>query len=381
MELDLVKFMRSFNTVHDAIEAVKDKYSIHVNAHGEYPNLLQFKYDQIKSPNKSKLVRECRGIILDSSDNWNVVAFPFERFFNNGEHRAAKIDWANASIWEKIDGSLMFMYWYNDTWHVASSGLPDANGDVLGSTVTFKDLFWNTWGDLGYKFPIDRSMTYMFELSTPENVVVVPQSEYKITFIGVRDISSGLEFSIDSELFPEEWMRPKRFIVTSEADAISKCNEMDPMKQEGFVIVDKHFNRVKMKSPQYAAIAHLGLTKEEIIEKRLDINKYDESLQQKWMLKIILINECDEFLSYYPQYAIMYNDMRDKYDRFIENMEAFYREVKDIQGQWDYANKVKDHPLSSVFFQLKAGRISSVIEGVQNTEVKKLLKILKGGQS
>ena len=144
------------------------------------------------------------------------------------------------------------------------------------------------------------------------------------------------------------------------------------------MISDAQYNRVKMMSPAYAAIAHLGFTKEEIEERGLDLNKYDENLQMKWMLKIIVTNEHDEFLVYYPQYEKMYRFLREKYDRFIGDLEAFYSEVKDIEAQWDYAQKVKDHPLSGVFFQLKNGRIASVMEGVINTDIKKLLKIIKG---
>lgn len=383
-ELDIVNFLKTFTTVDEAVAQIKEKYGIHVNAHIDYPNLLQFKYDQIKSPMKKQLCREARGIILDSTDDWKVIAFPFIRFFNNGEHRAANIDWANASIWEKIDGSLMFMYWYDGKWNIASSGLPDASGEVLKAGVTFKDLFWNTWGDLGYDLPPNYAdgidITYIFELSTPENVVVVPQDRHMISFIGARDIVSGDELSIDSDTFPSNWKRPKRFSVTSEEEALKKCNEMNPMEQEGFVIVDQAFNRVKMKSPQYAAIAHLGLTKAEIIEFGLDINKYDESLQQKWMLKVILINECDEFLSYYPQYTEMYKFILSRFVHLMCTMSDLYNEIKHITNQFEYASKVNKHPLSYIFFQLKAGRIESVEEGLRNTDandVKKLLKILR----
>lgn len=377
-ELDIVKFLKGFPTVDTAVDQIKEKYGIHVNASEEFPNLLQFKYDQIKSPMKKKLCQEARGIILDSTDDWKVIAFPFTKFFNSSEHRAAKIDWTSASIWEKIDGSLMFMYWYDDQWNVASSGLPDARGEVINGGLTFKELFWNIWNTLEYELPTDISMTYIFELSTPDNIVVVPQKESKITFIGARDNISCNEISIDAKSFSTNWKKPTRFNIKSKDEAIAKCLKMNPMEQEGFVVVDDKFNRIKMKSPQYAAIAHLGLTIEEVVEKGLDVDKYDESLQQKWMLKIILINECDEFLSYYPQYNHMYKWVYSRYVSVLVQMDLMYNEIKGITNQFEYAQKVKGHPLSGIFFQLKAGRIESVKEGLRNTDVKKLLKILKG---
>lgn len=376
MELELVKFLRSFPDVASALNEVKSKYALHVNAHKKYPNLLQFKYDQLDSPMSKRLVEESRGVILDSANNWNVVAYPFSKFYGYAEGRAAKIDWKSASIWEKVDGSLMFMYWYDGHWEVASSGLPDASGSINGTDYTLNQLFWDTWNAMGYALPVDTNVTHMFELTSPETVVIVPHTKRTITFIGARDIVSGNELSIDCDCFTSAWIRPRRFQVTSEAEAINQCAKMNPMEQEGFVVVDKNFNRVKMKSPQYAAIAHLGFTREEIIEKGLRLDKYDEKLQMKWMLQIIVINECDEFLSYYPQYTNMYRNIRAKYDTLIASMNALYDTVKGITNQFEYAAKVKDHPLSGVFFRLKSGGLSSVEAGVRETDVKKLLNII-----
>jgi hypothetical protein len=55
---------------------------------------------------------------------------------------------------------------YGDTWNVASSSVPDASGK-LPNGKTFAQLFWDIWKTLGYKFPDDKSMCYMFEMLTP----------------------------------------------------------------------------------------------------------------------------------------------------------------------------------------------------------------------
>ena len=145
------------------------------------------------------------------------------------------------------------------------------------------------------------------------------------------------------------------------------------MTQEGFVICDSKFNRVKMKSPQYAAISHLGLTKEEIVEKGLDLSKFDAGVQNKWMLNIVMTNEHSEFLAYYPQYTSVYNDIKSRYDKYKEELISIYDKIKDISNQREYAQYVSKHPFSGIFFQLKAGRIKSVNEGLINTKPKKIL--------
>lgn len=374
--LNTQKFLRQFGYATTALKELQVRYAIKANFHSEYPNLVQLKYDQIDSPMKSEIVQECRGLILDMKNNWNVVAFPFAKFFNHEEHHADKIDWKTARFWEKIDGSLMFVYWYDGKFHVASSGLPDARGEVSDNSTTFKELFWKTWNEMGYELPRDKRTTYIFEMTSPLTMVLVPQTENKITLIGARDLNTMCEIDID--LVKENWNKVKSFPISSIEEAEQLCVSMNPMTQEGFVITDGKFGRVKLKSPQYAAISHLGLTPEEIQEKGLRMDKYDGNTQERWMLKIIMINECSEFLAYYPQYKKLYEKVHSRYKKLVTETEKLYDSVKHITNQFEYASHVKDHPLSGVFFQLKTNRIASVADGIRNTDASKLQKILKG---
>lgn len=90
----------------------------------ENPNLVLFHYNQVvKDVNPISL--ECRSLILDSSDNWKVVSFPFRRFFEyedqRGEDIRKKFDWSSAKIYEKFDGSITIMYFYKGKWRVSST--------------------------------------------------------------------------------------------------------------------------------------------------------------------------------------------------------------------------------------------------------------------
>lgn len=372
MKLHTQSFLRSFSP-SVALEEIRSRYAIKTNFHSEHPNLVQFKYDQIDSPMKNDIVQECRGLILDMDDNWNVVAYPYKKFFNHGEHHAARIDWRTARYWEKIDGSLMFVYWYKGKFHVASSGLPDARGELNDGT-TFCDLFWATWDSLHYDLPQDKRTTYIFEMTSPLSTVLVPQTENRITLIGARNMDSLCEIDIDT--IDVNWSKVRSYPISSIEEAENLCLSMNPMEQEGFVITDGTFNRVKLKSPQYAAISHLGLTPEEILSKGLRMDRYDGVTQERWMLKVILVNECSEFLVYYPQYRNLYESVHSRYMRLVSEAEALYEKVRGIVNQFEYASHVKDHALSGVFFQLKAGRIGSVVDGIRKTDASKLQKIL-----
>ena len=99
--LELQKYLQT-----KTLEDLESELGIKHNRHNKYPNLVLFKYDQIKSPTYPPIVKECRGIILDENDNWKVVSYPFNRFYNYGQNEAEKdIDWSTAVVQEKADGS------------------------------------------------------------------------------------------------------------------------------------------------------------------------------------------------------------------------------------------------------------------------------------
>jgi tRNA splicing ligase len=123
--LELVEYLRENGT-----KKLEEQHRITIRAHKTYENLISLTYNQLKSDLKNPIVRQCRGIILDTSDNFQVISFPYEKFFNYCEGGAAKIDWKTARVTEKVDGSLMILYFYKDQWHISSSGTPDASGNV-----------------------------------------------------------------------------------------------------------------------------------------------------------------------------------------------------------------------------------------------------------
>lgn len=102
MALALQDFLRSGCSVKD----LEDKFQIYATQHKQHPNLILFKYD-IMSPFAEEIVKEARGIILDTDNNWSVVNYGMKKFFNHGEGNAATIDWRTARVLEKMDGSLM----------------------------------------------------------------------------------------------------------------------------------------------------------------------------------------------------------------------------------------------------------------------------------
>jgi len=149
------------------LEKLVQTYNIKVNRHNDFSNLVCLKYSQIESPMREIIVQQCRGIILDETNNWQIVSYPYDKFFNYGECHAPKLNWSKSQVSEKLDGSLMILYFYQGKWCVQSSGMADAAGDVSGFRFSFRQLFWQVWQELKYSLPMETDYCFIFELMTP----------------------------------------------------------------------------------------------------------------------------------------------------------------------------------------------------------------------
>jgi hypothetical protein len=284
--LKIQEALREYKDKNEAILKVSSKYDIKVKYHSTYKNLVLFKYSQRGSDFKYEIVRESRGVILDQNNNWEVVAWPYLKFFNFNEPYACTIDWGTATVVEKCDGSLMTLYWYRDAWHVSSSGIPDATGPC-NSGSNFQDLFWRIWNKKKMTLPDveDRDKCFMFELLSDEQIIVVRPEEEALILHGCRNVLTLNEIQPQIMADKYGWPIVKKYPMTNIDEVISFSKTLDPTKAEGFVICDANFNRVKVKTPQYVAVAHLNI-------------RDTSGLNFGNMIKIVNENEGSEFLNY-----------------------------------------------------------------------------------
>lgn len=333
--LKLQEYLQTHTT-----EELTTELSVAVKPHSVYPELFLFKYSQIDSPMSNQVVQECRGIILNK--DWEIIAFPYTKFFNAEEPNAAKIDWKSAKIYEKLDGSLMTMYFYDNKWNIASSGTADASGEVQGFStdyLNFADLFWKTWHSLGYSLPIkeNKNFCFMFELMTPFNRVVVQHQKPRIALHGVRDLDT-LQEKDPADFSFYGWEIVQQYNLKTLEEVFEACKKLDPIKNEGFVIVDKYFNRVKVKSPQYVALSHMK-----------------DGFSQRRMLQLCLANESMEFLSYFPEYTELYNTISTKLMCLTLDIQETYNKIKHLEVQKDFALEACKHKYSGALFGMRKG--------------------------
>ena len=249
----------------------------------EEGNLVLFKYSQIDSDFFNPIVQECRGIILEK-DTWEVVAYAFRKFGNFGESYVDEIDWESAVVETKEDGSLIKVYYYDGEWRVGTNGTIFAENAELnaGPYKNFRQLFDAAAEKCGLDFSrLNRYYTYIFELCSEFNQVVCPQSEIRLIHIGTRNNRTFQEVEADIGI-----PHPQRYALSSLEDCIAMAKTFDFTK-EGFVVKDKNYNRIKVKSEDYVRVHRLA---------------NNGSMTEERAIELIRANELDEFFTYFPHY-------------------------------------------------------------------------------
>ena len=332
MKLEIQKFLRKDEQY--ALEHIADHLAIKVLTYND--GRVLFKYNQIKSPMDNIIVKESRGLILDRFNDWNVVSFPFTKFFNYGETHAADVDMSTARILEKVDGSCMSIYYFDNEWKVQTNGMADAEGMVGTLDISFAELFWRYFGT---DFDLDVNYTYIFEMSSKYNRIVTKYDVPQIVLIGQRNLRTLNEEVPNLMGMPITVRLPKSY----SADSLNEVKELaDNLTDlsEGYVVVDDKFRRVKVKSPYYFAIS-----------------KMKESLTASigYIVEAAVKNEGSEFLSYFEEYTDEFNRIKNLVDAELDRVDRVWKNTKELETQKEFAMAVKDDRLSGLLFSMRKG--------------------------
>lgn len=317
------------------IEQLKQEHSVNVK---EYPQegLLVLNYDQIESP-KNEITNECRGLILSS--DFKVVSRAFDRFFNYGEQPETQkhLNFKKAVAFDKIDGSLIKIYYYNGKWEIATRGTAFAETGVNGFDITFRDLVLKALKMSEQEFQqnasniLSRDETYICEVTSMENRVVTCYQGYSLYLLAVRDNQTG-NYK-ECYTFFDEVKYPKEYHFSSVDECINTVKNL-PDLQEGYVIYQDGVPVCKVKSPAYLACHAIK----------------GEGLTPKRIMDLVIMNEQNEYLAYYPEDQVHFDPYIESFNKMLEDMHQTYSKFKDIEEQKEFALCVKDMPYSSALF-------------------------------
>ena len=243
-----------------------------VNGKLLYPNLYMFSYNGITSDFTDEYVRICRGCIVDINDPANPMfaCLPFLKFGNQGQAFCPEIDWESAFVQQKVDGILIKLFYYDNKWRwVTNNGwntnLPADGISLLVSKysesetdkcTSVQELIDFSINKVDLDFDnLSKNHTYMFELISPKLRILVDNPETKLVYLGCRDMTTLKELSLAkaTTLVPElkKFTMVKYFPLHTMDDTLALCKSYKGDEDEGVVICDKDFNRVKIKCEDY----------------------------------------------------------------------------------------------------------------------------------
>jgi hypothetical protein len=319
------------NLVKEYIESgksfddLKNEYAISVN---EFDNLICLNYDQTESPKSPNIVRQCRGIVLDKN-TLEIVHYPFFRFFNLDEmpEERQKFNWNNAFGLQKIDGCLFGAFNYNNVWYITTRSQIGGMNFASNGMLTFSNIFDIAIKESREEFfaKLNPKLDYTFELVSPYNKIVHFYPEPALYIIGVRDKANDFKEMNIGEIYnslPEYIRHPELFSIKDpHGDFIgfeqmkALANGLENPTDEGFVVVDYssyndefgYYPRIKVKNGSYVALHHLRGSME------------NGAMNYGGILEIIWKNEQDEVLANFPEFKPFFDEVKEKFDKFMES--------------------------------------------------------------
>lgn len=343
-----------------------------------------FKYNQINSDFNEKICREARGLILDSTQNFKVVRLAFERFFNLGESFAAQLDWDTAVGNEKLDGSIMSVWFARGKWHLSTNSTIDAFKAELNGVSPYKsfgELFESvlplSWFENNVSNRIAH-MCYTFELVSPHNKVVINYPKTKVYLLSIRNMNTLVEYPLDevAEFAKRFSLTMPQFYYMNDEDGFRRLVEQMPEGHEGIVVRDAAGRRVKIKTPLYF---------------KMHRAKNNGIITLEHIVDLIRANDQYELLSYFCEYQSVFDNVK----RQIDNTKVTLEKVRQDVALWKNEHPFPDGDRTArkwfaqdfgqvkyapLYFAEYDGRLDGAVESLDTKKFISMFKIeLKEG--
>jgi hypothetical protein len=247
-----------------------------------------------------------------------------------------------AIAYDKVDGSLIKIYHYNDKWEIATRGTAFAESNVNGFDMTFRDLVLKALDLTEAEFQIKadslfmRSVTHLFEVTSFENRVVTNYQGYTLHYLGSRHTATGNYYDCSEEAALFGAVLPTQYKFDTKESAVRSANALSGLK-EGFVVWQDGKPVAKVKSDAYVAVHHIR----------------GEGLSPKRIAQLVLTGEQDEYLTYFAEDRVHFEPYIQAHADILLALHAAYEAHKHIEDQKEFAIAIKDLAFKSVLFEAR----------------------------
>jgi len=318
----------------DSLEQLTKSHDLYIKHHDFLPISI-INYGKIFDIKKTKNIDACRGLIIDVNTH-KIISRGFDRFIPKYQNPKNKINVKRATI--KEDGSLIFMFKYENKWHLST--MHDFADNILpfNSKMTYSDLFLqiinqplDTFAESiinQFSESKDEIITFCFEMCSEYNRVIrdyIKPCLYLISAFGGTNGSK--EFSINSRI-----ILPLNVQHIKELDFLENSNlTFEQLQQkviemtkeditfEGFVLQTDSGERVKVKNPLY------------LTQHKLKYRSWSKCTPDL-IIPLILNNTCDKVISNVKMCLngepIFCEEVDKRIDKYKEILNADYDSLK-----------------------------------------------------
>ena len=292
-----------------------------------------FNYD-IDCDFSSPLVQEARGIIIDKN-TLEVACWPFNKFFNYHENYAADIDWSTARVQQKLDGSIIKLWFnkYTNSWQWSTNGMINAKNALTDKSPkyhNFMELILSCDNYIDIPWPaLEKDKTYIFELVGPDNKIVIDYTVNHLYHIGTRSNITGKEYDtyLGAAIHGGFIDHPKEYSLNSLQDCLITIKYLnnEALTDEGFVVVDAKRQRIKIKTSEYLFYHHFC----------------NNNLTKKMVIKLLQTDDIsiDNIIKQYPIFKDMINHYQSEIERVEFEAAIAISKARRIYRKYNYDRK------------------------------------------
>jgi RNA ligase len=297
------------------------------------------------------ITRQCRGLIVQAQPDGEalVVARPWPKFFNYGEHDPADLDFdETVVVQDKMDGSLGILYCDPEAqWSISTRG-SFWSDQAIHATDLYRERYEDYWAP-------KPGFTYLFEIIYPKNRIVLDYGDRDDLFLlDILETDTGTSVLLLGE--DHGWPGPKTALLRP--GTLYEALGTPPRRNaEGMVVTYGSGLKVKIKQEDYVRLHKLvtGLNERAVWE----------HLAGGGSLPALVAEIPDEF---HEWVTIVAEEFWDRFDTVQGRAhEAYHRIVADMLGldtdrKW-FAERAKaEGDLTPLLFQMLDGRdISAAI--------------------
>ena len=318
--------------------------------------LRLIKYKKKHSEMDNEFVKQCRGMIVEINTN-RIICMPPIKSMNIEEYKNI-YNADNSIIEEFIDGTMINMWYYKDSWHISTRSSIGANCKWF-SNKKFYELFQES-NSLDLK-AMNKNYFYSFVLQHPENRIVTCYSEPKVTlvFVGKVNEDNTIESIPYNEItndinvsIPRRYKFENNNSIEELIDYVSKQN----YEFQGLVLKNG-INRTKIRNPNYNYARQLrGNTR------NMKYLYYD----------LLRIGKMSEYLNFFPEFIQLFNEFGSEFSEMAKNLHNNYinyhvkKNVSDIKDIY-FPFRPHTYNLHKLFIENKKPITPQVINAYLNT--------------